>query len=105
MADATTQDDEEYMKMLEEMQKEAAANPDVWDQQEIEDGEDKYTSRLDEVSALASFVATFQHLPADVIQSLHPQVQNACQTLVQKAQEEAVKKQQKEAEKAAQGPE
>jgi importin-7 len=105
MADATTQDDEDYMKMLEEMQKEAAANPDVWDQQEIEDGEDKYTSRLDEVSALASFVATFQHLPADVIQSLHPQVQNACQTLVQKAQEEAVKKQQKEAEKAAQGPE
>ena len=101
MADATTQDDEEYMKMLEEMQKEAQANPDVWDQQEIDDGEDKYTSRLDDVSALSSFVETFQTLPPDVIQNLHPQVQNACQTLVQKAQEEAIQRQKEEAENAS----
>ena len=90
--DAEVDDDEEYMKMLEELDAERTMNPDVWDQQAIEDHEDKYTSRLDDVSALATFVQTFQSLPESLIQTLHPQVQQAIPPLVQKAQEEERKR-------------
>ena len=68
----------------------------------IEDHEDKYTSRLDEVSALTTFVQIFQSVDPNVIQSLHPQVQQAIPPLVQKAHEEEQRRLQEAAEEAAQ---
>ena len=98
--DIVNQDDDEYMKMLNEMQQEANQTTDVWDQGDMEDYEDKYTSRLDEISVLETYVSVFRQLPQQVVQSLNPQIQQECQKLVVKAQEEA-EKAKKAAEDAA----
>ena len=99
--DVVNEDDDEYMKMLNEMQQEANQTTDVWDQGDMEDYEDKYTSRLDEISVLETYVSVFRQLPQPVVQSLNPQIQQECQKLVIKAQEEAEKKAKKAAEDAA----
>ena len=88
------------MKMLNELQEEAKANTDVWAQDDMEDYEDKYTSRLDEISVLETYVSVFQQLPQPVVQALNPQIQQACQGLVVKAQEEAQRKAKKAEEEA-----
>eukprot|EP00947_MAST-08B_sp_MAST-8B-sp1_P000681 g681.t1 len=94
--DATTDEDEAYMKYINEMRKKlaeqqfrgAAGTLDDFEDEEEEEWEAESTSPLDSVSQLAFFAAVAKTLPAELWQKVPAEVRTAAEQLCKKSEEE-----------------